>query len=413
MHLAIGHYGVPKDVSGVTTWLSGLVSEAHDKGHTLDLLIHDLGADPYHGSFILQNGACAKVATAVSKPRWTEDAVHQILDFLNTARPQVFLPQCLAGMYFAARYAEQHGLPWIFTVHSDDPFYWGLLEECAPTSPLGKVVVVSDYLNSEVRRRGLAENPITIPCGVVTPSIQARFRRKPFRVVFSGRVVEEQKRISLVLEAMGMACKADPGIQCLILGDGTSRAASQQWVQDHGLSDRIQFVGPLKPSETIDRLADCQAFLLMSDYEGLPVSLLEAMASGVVPIVRLISSGISQVVKPDDTGLLTTEDPADAAAAILRLAKNEDLWTKLSTNARALVSRDYNAEDGYRKWLDLLDELAAKSAPQFPLPNPRKLPLRAVNLRLVTVDQRRPIHLGWLRFYFCGFVRKVQKLLAK
>jgi len=413
VHIAIGHYGVSVDVSGVTTWLGGLVSAVRSKGHTLDLMIHHLGTDTSEGSFLNENGSFADLLTAKPKPRWTEDAVHQTIRFLNAGRPQVFLPQCLTGFYLAAHVSERYGLPWVFTVHSDDPVYWGLLEECAPRSSVGKVVVVSDYLNREVRRRGLAQDPVTIPYGVFVPASHARFRRNPFRVVFSGRVVEEQKRISLVLQAMQMACNADPAIECLILGDGTGLEDCRRWVQEQGLSERILFTGALRQTEVIPRLVECQAFLLMSDFEGLPLSLLEAMACGLVPVVRSIESGVSQVVKPLQTGFLAGDNPAEAASAILRLANDSELWTRLSLNARSTISAEYDAEACYGKWLNLLDTLASIGAPKYPIPNARNLHLPSINPKLLEMDARRPRGRQWIPFLYRGVRRRVRRLLTK
>ena len=372
------------------------MTAARSKGHRLDLIIHHFGKDPNDGSFLKENGALAGLLTPV-KPQWTEHAVRETIGFLNKGRPQVFLPQCLAGFHFAARFCEQYGLPWVLTVHSDDPIYWGLLEECAPKSSLGTVVVVSDYLNQEVRRRGLAQDPITIPYGVAAPSFHARFDRNPFRVVFSGRVVERQKRISLVLQAMATACHANAAIECLILGGGSELEASRRWVREQGLTERIRFTDSLKQSDAIQRLSECQAFLLMSDFEGLPVALLEAMACGVVPVVRSIQSGVSQLVKPGETGFLTSDDPAEAANAILTLAQNFDLWTKLSMNARSFVSREYEAGACYEKWLNLLDTLARTGSPRFPIPN-RRIHLPSVNPKLIEVDTRRPKGRQWISF---------------
>jgi glycosyltransferase involved in cell wall biosynthesis len=413
VHIAVAHYGARNDVSGVTTWLGGLISRIRAKDHTVDLLIHHLGENPLESSFLNQYGALARLLTAKTKPEWTEDAVRQTIDFLNQGRPQVFLPQCLPGFHFAARFCERYELPWVFTVHSDDPVYWGLLEECAPDRSRGTVVVVSDYLNQEVRRRGLATNPITIPYGVNVPDVRARFRRDPFRVVFAGRVVELQKRISLVLQAMALACRDDSSIECLVMGHGPDLAKSQDWVKAQGLSKRIQFTGSLKNEDVIHRLFESQAFLLMSDFEGLPVSLLEAMACGLVPIVRSIPSGVCQLVKPNETGFLTSDDPADAAKTILILAQNPELWNRLSVNARALASKDYDAGTCHEKWLTLLEGLARNSAPKFPVPNPRTLRLASVNPKLLGVDVRRPRGRQWISFVNRRVQRRFRRLLPQ
>lgn len=58
------------------------------------------------------------------RPNYTEDAVADTLDFLQENRAAVFAPQFMEAFYYAADIASEQGLPWIFTIHSDDPVYW-------------------------------------------------------------------------------------------------------------------------------------------------------------------------------------------------------------------------------------------------------------------------------------------------
>jgi hypothetical protein len=120
----------------------------------------------------------------------------------------------------------------------------------------------------------------------------------------------------------------------------------------------------------------------MSDFEGLPIALLEAMAAGVVPVVRRIPSGIPELVEDGRTGLLVSEDPHEAATALRRLAGDPALWRRCSSAARELVSTRYNADASYRQWRRLLEDLdrqgtAAASSP-YPIPCRRIGGLRGV-----------------------------------
>jgi colanic acid/amylovoran biosynthesis glycosyltransferase len=68
------------------------------------------------------------------------------LQFLNQVQPDLFLPQCLHAHYVAAAHAGRQGLPWIFTMHSDDPDYWCVAEALTPETHDGSSVCVSQFL---------------------------------------------------------------------------------------------------------------------------------------------------------------------------------------------------------------------------------------------------------------------------
>jgi len=186
-------------------------------------------------------------------------------------------------------------------------------------------------------------------------------------VVYSGRLWEHQKRASLVVESLIRACQRSEAITATLIGDGYSRGACEQQVRDAGLGDRISFSGRLPFAGVQQILLQSQAILLMSDFEGLPVALLEAMAAGVVPVVRSIPSGIPEVVRQGDTGLLVGDDPDQAAAAIRALAEDPALWQRCSVASRLLVEERFSSDHCHRQWLALVHELQATAKPTYPI----------------------------------------------
>lgn len=118
------------------------------------------------------------------------------------------------------------------------------------------------------------------------------------------------------------------------------------------LADQIHFHGRVPPEQLQPPLLQrSQAILLMSDFVGLPVALLEAIAAGVVPVVRAIESGIPELLHHERTGLLVGNDPAEAAAALVRLSNDPDLWERCSSQARALMQVSYCAGYCFERWL--------------------------------------------------------------
>jgi len=300
--------------------------------------------------------------------------VRKTIDFLNRHRPQIFLPNCRNTLYFSAKIAGLQGLPWVFTFHSDDPLFWSVAQATQVQSANGCFVAVSGHIAKLLRDKQLAPQPDVIPYGVPLSDTTTAFADRLFKVAYSGRITEEQKRISLVLQAMALACRADSRIECWLIGDGPEATASQAWVQQESLADRIHFVGRLDVEEVRKRVCDYQVIMLMSDYEGLGISLLEAMTCGVVPVVRGMPP-VTEFVKHEDTGLLVDASPEEAAKAILRLLAEPNLWMQCSEGARSMVANEYSEDISYRRWVEFLTELCEHSTVRYPLKTPTLVPI--------------------------------------
>jgi colanic acid/amylovoran biosynthesis glycosyltransferase len=91
------------------------------------------------------------------------------------------------------------------------------------------------------------------------------------------------------------------------------------------------------------------------------------MAAGVVPVVRAIESGIPELVHHERTGLLVGNDPAEAAAALVRLSRDPDLWQRCSTQTRALVEGGYGADQCFERWLGVMEQQRGPAHPPFPI----------------------------------------------
>jgi colanic acid/amylovoran biosynthesis glycosyltransferase len=369
-------------ISGVTTWMQALVLRLHADGVPVRVLLHHIGPHPERSSIGMPLRAAGVPVDLIPRGVDMPADVLATLAFLAERRPAVFLPQCLHSMYFAAASAGHQGLPWVLAMHSDDPDYWALAEALRPEAVNGRVVAVSQQLAAEVQARGLAQVPMMIPYGVPVGERTATWSEAPFRVAYSGRMVEEQKRLALVMDVLVEACRRDARIEAVLLGDGPARQRAQQRVDEAGLQDRIRFTGRLSSEAVCGELRRCQALLLMSDYEGLPVALLEGMAQGVVPVVRAIPSGIPELVSDGGTGLLVGEDVEGAVVAIRRLADDRELWERCSQGAFARVAQGYNAESSYAGWVRLLAELVQLRPEGVPLTLPRTLELPPHDPRL-------------------------------
>lgn len=387
--IAFTHYGAKEDISGVTSWLRGLLADLRGQGEEVALNLHHFGKNPQEGNLYHEALALGVAVSGLPSPGTTEAAVIDTLEYLNREKPAVFLPQVLPACHYAARIAREQGLPWVFTIHSDDPEYWALADHSAPDAAQGICVAVSETIGREARARYPQADVRVIPYGVRIPEQAARWTTDRFRVVYSGRLVEEQKRISKVLDVMIAACRQTPRIEAVLLGDGAAREELEARVRTAGLAGRIRFAGRLTGEEVGRELMEAQAILLMSDFEGLPVALLEAMACGVVPVVRNIRSGIPEVVRHQVTGLLTDEDPTNAARVLANLANDREGWERMSSCGRSLVSASYGDNVCYSKWRAVIAELADRGTATYPIRVRGRLRLPRFDKRLARLDHRK------------------------
>jgi glycosyltransferase involved in cell wall biosynthesis len=150
--------------------------------------------------------------------------------------------------------------------------------------------------------------------------------------------LDAQKGISHLLDAAA----AVPDVSFAIAGDGPDRAALEAQTAKLGLADRVRFLGHRRDVPAL--LAAADLFVLPSLYEGLPLSVLEAMAAGV-PVVATAIGGTDEVVRDGETGtLVPPADPLALAAAITRTLADRDQAKRLAAGAREFVAREYSVQ---------------------------------------------------------------------
>ena len=134
----------------------------------------------------------------------------------------------------------------------------------------------------------------------------------PLQLVSVGRIAPP-KDFSTLVRAVGRLERRS--VRLAVLGDGPGRAALDAAIQKLGLAGSVELVGEVR--DVPARLAQAHIFVLSSRSEGLPISVLEAMAAGL-PVVAADVGGIKEVVEDGVTGYLF--EPGDVAALAQRLA---------------------------------------------------------------------------------------------
>jgi glycosyltransferase involved in cell wall biosynthesis len=147
-----------------------------------------------------------------------------------------------------------------------------------------------------------------------------------------------------------------PGAVLVVAGDGPERAGLEALAGELGIADRVRFLG--WRDDVPELLAVSDLVVLPSLYEGLPVSVLEAMAAGRAVVATAVG-GTDEAVEDGESGLLVRPRDADGlAAAIRRLLQDNGLRDRLAAAGRARVERDFSAAAMVARITDVYDLLA-------------------------------------------------------
>ena len=164
-----------------------------------------------------------------------------------------------------------------------------------------------------------------------------------------------QKGYEYTVDAIPGIIKRYPQARFLFVGDGPQHDVCQKRVESLGLSDKVIFAGQRKDIANI--LSALDLFLLTSIYEGLPLSVLEAMSVGV-PVVATQVSGTPEVVLHERTGLLIR--PASSAAvieAVVRLLGDSELREQLIRQGRLLMKHHFDRRFLIKQVEEFYDQL--------------------------------------------------------
>jgi colanic acid/amylovoran biosynthesis glycosyltransferase len=151
---------------------------------------------------------------------------------------------------------------------------------------------------------------------------------------------------------------------------------------------RVRMLGRVDNAKMYDMLAQCHGLVLLSDYEGLPISMLEGMAAGVVPICLDVRSGIREALEHGVNGLIVKDRAADFFSTVKALQGDLTKWQKLSLAARETVRERYSIEECARQWVCLLQHQNSAMAPRASFSAPKVLRLPPRNPKFGHQDMR-------------------------
>jgi len=167
-------------------------------------------------------------------------------------------------------------------------------------------------------------------------------------------MLKEQKGHRYLIDAAAKVVPQFPDLYILLVGDGILMKELQAQTKALGLEKQILFLGTRE--DIPDLLAGSDFFVLPSLWEGLPMSLIEAMAAGL-PIIATEVSGSKQVMVPGVTGLLIPPgDSQKLAEAIVEILSHPQQATEMGRAAQQRVEDEYSASKQAREHIALYQQ---------------------------------------------------------
>ena len=245
------------------------------------------------------------------------------------------------------------GIPYSITVHAHDIF--------VDKSMLHRKLLVAKYIVaiSEYNRKFLthlfgnwvAEKTHIVHCGIFPdmymPKSLVTKDNRTFELLSIGSL-RSYKGFIFLLDACDLLKQSGVKFRCRIVGDGELRNSLVTKIKNLNIDDVVKLVGPKKQKEVAELLGivDCyvQPSIITSTgkMEGIPVSLMEAMASELPAIATKIS-GIPELVRHGETGwLIPPEDPQSLADAIVQVRNSPEEAARRARAGRGLVLKEFN-----------------------------------------------------------------------
>ncbi len=242
--------------------------------------------------------------------------------------------------------SEMTGIPFSFTLHGPtelfEPAIWRLDEKIARAA-------FSVFISHFARSQGMLfsdpehwDRMHIVHCGIEPQLYGTQRPAEPGKnILFIGRLAAV-KGATLLLDAFARVLKSHGDAHLTLVGDGPDRAALEAKVDRLSLRDKVTFTGYLGQDDVAGVLNDADLLVLPSFAEGVPVVLMEAMASRI-PVIASRVAGVQELVEDGVSGRVLPPGDIDTLVATLeRLLSDPEARARMGQAGRAKVEAEFN-----------------------------------------------------------------------
>lgn len=226
------------------------------------------------------------------------------------------------------------------------------------------IICISNYCKSQVMLFSDAKDwhkLHIVHCGIDLHSYvwskeaEQKTSETPVKLLYVGRLAAE-KGVPVLLQSLIALKKEGYKFHLTLLGDGPERALLESEVKGHGLESMVHFGGFASQDTVRKTLQGSDVFILPSFAEGVPVSLMEAMACGV-PVIGTNVGGVTELIEHNVSGLVVAPSDSEALKnAISSYLESPELRQKVKVAARKVVDEHFNLEIEVVKLQQLIEK---------------------------------------------------------
>jgi glycosyltransferase involved in cell wall biosynthesis len=281
-----------------------------------------------------------------------EDRLRAMLPTLAKFQPTIVVG-CLGEISYEVLRYVPNGVYRIAVIQTDHQIFYDA------AGPYAGFMDAIAGVSSKITERLAAMNVFRdvskrcLPYGIPMPqqSEPRGTNGQPLRILYLGRITDPQKRVYLFPKILAALKKSGIPFRWTIAGAGDQRINLERLMAANEPGRQVLFPGPLPNAQVPALLENHDVFLLASNAEGLPLSLLEAMGHGLVPVVSDLESGIRDVVNTGNGMLVPVDDVEGYARAIIHLHEHREELAAKSAAARARVCQEFSVEAMTDRWL--------------------------------------------------------------
>ena len=385
------------EIGGAQTHVLELCRSLQDRVQFSAVIGGDAASTPL-GQALQAHGIAVRQLPALRNslnPLRIVQSVRALLQLIRLHRPHVIHAHSAVAGVIARLAGKLSQTPVVYTVHGfgfkpQAPARVRIsawLAEAVLAAWTTRMVCVSEHERSLASRlpidpervsvihNTLADVPHRAEPGGATPSI-----------VMVARMAAP-KRPDVLLHALALLARQGLRPRVHLLGDGP-QLASQRALAERLALNHVCFEGDV--DNVAERLAGHQVFVLLSDHEGLPISILEAMRAGL-SIVASRLPGVQELVDDGQSALLVDNDPAALAQTLTRLLGDASLREQLGAQARARFEREFSPQHMAAQVWRLYQEAPLLTTATWPMTLPRQHTAQLASERAL----RQQRHLGW------------------
>jgi glycosyltransferase involved in cell wall biosynthesis len=252
--------------------------------------------------------------------------------------------------------------PMIAVLHGDDETYYSLFTKYKQY--LSGVVTVSDRIGKNINSDTLPVS--TIPCGV-SLELSGDSKKRENKLVFCGRLEERQKRVSDLIPIFRKVKDEIPDASLRIWGHGDYSEKLLKEVEENHLQNSVELNGWGVKQAILNELSNSKLLLQTSNFEGMSIAVMEALAMGCSVVSSEVSGVEDYVNRADTAGILSLYPIGDVAlAAELCVKSMHEHTTETSEKGTAFFENRFSIKACYAAYEKLASEIELKKIESFP-----------------------------------------------